>query len=79
MVIVNDKLERMWKEVNTSCFKVLSQHLTRISEENHDKCQSGLQACGLRIELGTSEYKVGVLTHWTQIFGYCFLRPKKAQ
>jgi hypothetical protein len=36
-MIVNDELERMWKEVVVACFKVLPQHLPEGTEENHSK------------------------------------------
>jgi hypothetical protein len=33
-IIVNDELERMWKEVAVAYFKVLSYHLLGGTEEN---------------------------------------------
>jgi hypothetical protein len=37
---MNDKLERIWKEAVVAQFKVLSRHLHREAEENHEKQQS---------------------------------------
>jgi hypothetical protein len=37
----NDELEKMWKEVSIEYFKVLSQHLSERTKENHEKHQSG--------------------------------------
>jgi hypothetical protein len=36
---VNDKSEMMWKEAVVAYFKVISRHLPRGTEENHEKSQ----------------------------------------
>jgi len=36
-IVANDKLERIWKEANTVCFKVLTQHLPGKNDENYNK------------------------------------------
>jgi hypothetical protein len=38
---VNNKLERMWKEVVIAKFKALSRYLLEGTEENYKKPQSG--------------------------------------
>jgi hypothetical protein len=38
---LKNELEKMWKEAIMSYFKVLSQNLHGISEENREKPQSG--------------------------------------
>jgi hypothetical protein len=38
--LINNELERMWKEAIVAKFKVLSRHLPGGTEENHKK-QSG--------------------------------------
>jgi hypothetical protein len=40
-MIVNNELERMWKEVVMSLFEVLYRYLLGGTEENHEKPQSG--------------------------------------
>jgi hypothetical protein len=40
-MIVNNELERMWKETVVAQFKVLSRHLPGGTEGNHEKTQSG--------------------------------------
>lgn len=40
-VIVNYKKERMWKEAVTASFKILSQHLLRLTEKKHVYCKMG--------------------------------------
>jgi hypothetical protein len=37
--MVNDELKRMWKKAFVAQFKVLSQHLPRGTEKNHEKPQ----------------------------------------
>jgi hypothetical protein len=38
--LLNDELERMWKEAVIAYFKIISlQHLPRGTEENHEKPQ----------------------------------------
>jgi hypothetical protein len=41
MMTVNNELERMWKEVGMTEFKVLFWHLPGQTEKNHEKHQSG--------------------------------------
>jgi hypothetical protein len=38
---MNNELVRIWKKVVMVCFEVLSQHLYRGNEENHEKRWSG--------------------------------------
>jgi len=38
---VSDELERIWKEAVVAHIKVLSQHLSGRSRENHEKPLSG--------------------------------------
>jgi hypothetical protein len=40
-MIVNNELERKWKEAVVAQFKVLSRHLPGGTKENHEKSQSG--------------------------------------
>jgi hypothetical protein len=40
-MIMNDELERMWKEMVMALFKVLSWHLLGETEKNYEKPQSG--------------------------------------
>jgi hypothetical protein len=40
-LMVNNELERLWKEVVVVCCKVLSQNLRGVTEDNHGKPQSG--------------------------------------
>jgi hypothetical protein len=39
-MIVNNKLQRMWKEAGVVYFKELSRNLPGGTEENHEKPQS---------------------------------------
>lgn len=34
IIVINNGLEAMWKEVAVAYFKMLSYHLTRVTEEN---------------------------------------------
>jgi hypothetical protein len=38
---VNEKFEKMWKEVGMTYFNVLSQHFSGENEENHKESQLG--------------------------------------
>jgi hypothetical protein len=40
-MIMNNNLERIWKEAVLAQFKVLSRHLPGSTEENHKEPQSG--------------------------------------
>jgi hypothetical protein len=42
--VLNDEIERMWKEMVVSLSKVISRHLHAETEENHEKPQSGQPA-----------------------------------
>jgi hypothetical protein len=39
--LVNNELERMWKEGDVVYFEILYKHLSGGSEENHEQPQSG--------------------------------------
>jgi hypothetical protein len=43
---MNNELETMWKEAVMAAFKVISWHLPRGTEENHEKPQSGYPVFG---------------------------------
>jgi hypothetical protein len=38
--LLNNELERMWKEAVVAKCEVLSQHLPGVTDENHGKLQS---------------------------------------
>jgi hypothetical protein len=38
---VFDELERLWKEAVIACFKLLSQNLPEVTEEDYEIPQSG--------------------------------------
>jgi hypothetical protein len=54
---MNDKFERIWKEVIMAYFKMLSQYLPGGSEENHKNPHSGQD-----LNPGLPKHKAGVLT-----------------
>jgi hypothetical protein len=52
--LMNNQLERIWKEAVMVLFKVLSWHLPGGNTENHTKSQSGYMVPGPRLEPRTS-------------------------
>jgi hypothetical protein len=42
--LVNNKLDRIWKEMNMAFLGVLSQHTSREIEESHENPQVGIAA-----------------------------------
>jgi hypothetical protein len=52
-LLVNDELNRMWKEVVIGVFKALSWHFPGGTEKNHNKSQSGYPVSRTRFELET--------------------------
>jgi hypothetical protein len=69
-MIVNNELERMWKEAVVAKFMVLSRHLPGGTKENHEKPQSGQPVSGPRIEHGTSRIRSRSANHSTTTFGF---------
>jgi hypothetical protein len=59
--MTGNELERIWKEVITAYFKVVSRHLPGGTDENHENSQGSLSP-GRDLRLRPSEYDVGVLT-----------------
>jgi hypothetical protein len=50
-MILNNKLEMMWKKAVTAYFKVLSSHFPKETEEKHEKSQ--VRMAGLQAEICT--------------------------
>jgi hypothetical protein len=61
-MIVNDELEKIWKEAVMTKFKVLSWYLPGGSEENHKNLSQDSQSPSQDLNLGPPEYEAGVLT-----------------
>jgi hypothetical protein len=66
---VNDKLERMWKEVLVDCFKVISRHSPGGTEKNHENPRSSWPVSGPTFEPGTSRIRSRSVKHSTTTFG----------
>jgi hypothetical protein len=64
---VNDELERIYKKAFVAYFRILSQHLSGGTEDNHKQPQSGHTVSRPRFEPGIAEYEAGVLTSQVRI------------
>jgi hypothetical protein len=58
MIIVNNELERMWKDAVTTYVKIIAQYLPVETKENHKK----LYSLGQDLKPGSSKYETGMLT-----------------
>jgi hypothetical protein len=58
-MIVNNELERMWKEAVMASFKVLSKHLPGGPEEKHEHLSQDSPSLGQELNLGPPKYKGG--------------------
>jgi hypothetical protein len=54
-IVVNNELERMWKEAAMAYLKILTRHLPGLTEELHENYQSELPVSWPRFEPHTSE------------------------
>jgi hypothetical protein len=61
-LLMNNELERIWKESVVASFKVLSRRLPGGSEENHEKIYAGWPVCEPRFEPVPPKYEAGMLT-----------------
>jgi hypothetical protein len=64
--LMNNELKMMWKGWSCPTFEVLSQNLTRETEENHIKPWSGQLISGLRFKSWTS--RIASANHSTVMF-----------
>jgi hypothetical protein len=65
---MNDK-KSIKKEATVACFRILSYHLPRKTEENHEKCQNN-KSPGQRFELRNSGTQSQNVTTTSWILAY---------
>jgi hypothetical protein len=63
---VNDKFERTWKEEIVTYFKVLSWHLSGVTEETTKKLSRDTRSTCPVLNWGTPEYETGLVTTRTR-------------
>jgi hypothetical protein len=61
-MIVNNELERMWKEAAVALFKELSRHLTGRTEETHENLIQTSLSLGRNLNPGSPRYEAEVIT-----------------